>query len=495
MSQINFKLIISLLIAIFLTNIVFSADIFNANGDFSVKIESQNKNVFNDNIKTKYFFTITNNNRLTQDFSILINEQEGFDINLEPKTFSLNKGENKSIELEINANSEFDYSPNVVSPNSIVLVQKDNYVGQFTFPVTISGKEEQVSAAFKLLVDKKEFEDVEYEAKFASNNPTPINPLGYSIQANNIIDEQKVEIKVELGDLVIADFTDTFSKNQNYKVYQAKVGSKIFPGEYRAKITIRAMNENAKSINEWFQIGNVNVIPYKQIIETTESKSNIFKDSFTIRLVNNGNVADTYNKEIEVGFFKSLLFGSSNDNYESSENGIRYEIVLQSGEEKEFTYSYNFLALYIVILVILIIVTHIYIRKTSNPLDVETEIYNIKKETHEGVKSMKVKVGFENIKENELETLKIIFRMPSYLQVKDNSFLLTEPNHVLKGRNQYKLVWDFKRFEKNDSRIVGLELVNKKGILGDIKLPDLEIEVKVNGKIRKYYHGFQIIKG
>lgn len=85
--------------------------------------------------------------------------------------------------------------------------------------------------------------------------------------------------------------------------------------------------------------------------------------------------------------------------------------------------------------------------------------------------------------------------MPSYLNVKENSFLLSEPNHVLRGQNQYKLIWNFKKFEKNDSRIIGFVLINKKGILGDLKLPDLEIEVKSKGKIRKYYNSFPIIKG
>ena len=143
----------------------------------------------------------------------------------------------------------------------------------------------------------------------------------------------------------------------------------------------------------------------------------------------------------------------------------------------------------------MVILSYIIHRKTSNPLDVETELYEIKKDVHEGVKSMKIKIGFENIKESEIDVLKIIFRMPSYLQVKDESFLLTEPNHVLKGSSQFKLEWDFKRFERNDSRIIGFELVNKKGILGDIRLPDLEVEVKVNGKVKRYYTPFEIVRG
>ena len=77
-------------------------------------------------------------------------------------------------------------------------------------------------------------------------------------------------------------------------------------------------------------------------------------------------------------------------------------------------------------------------------------------------------------KESEIDKLKIVFRMPSYLQVKDDSFSLTEPKHVLKGDTQYKLVWDFTRFERGDTRLLGFNLVNKRGILGDVRLPDLD---------------------
>ena len=139
--------------------------------------------------------------------------------------------------------------------------------------------------------------------------------------------------------------------------------------------------------------------------------------------------------------------------------------------------------------------SNIYVRKNSIPLDVEIKLYEIKRDQHEGVKSLKLRIGFENIKESEIETMKLIFKLPSYLNVEDGSFLLTEPNHVLKSKSQYKLTWDFKNFEKNDSRILGFAMVNNKGILGDIRLPDLEFDVKINGKLRKYYKSIPTIRG
>ncbi len=180
---------------------------------------------------------------------------------------------------------------------------------------------------------------------------------------------------------------------------------------------------------------------------------------------------------------------------ETKEGLVSFEVPLEKGGRTEIVYYYNFIPLYVLLFVFAVLFMYIYVRKTSNPLDVEANIYEVKKVKHEGVKSMKVRIGFENIKSEEIENLKMIFRMPNYLSVKDDSFLLTPPKQVLKGSTHYKLVWEFKRFEKDDSRILGFMLVNKKGILGDVRLEDLEFEAKINGRVRKYYSSFPIIKG
>ena len=159
------------------------------------------------------------------------------------------------------------------------------------------------------------------------------------------------------------------------------------------------------------------------------------------------------------------------------------------------TYSFNYLSLYVILFVILVILVYIYVRKNSNPLDVETRVYGVKRVKHEGIKEMKVRFGFENLKASKIDVLKITFRMPAYLHVKEDSFVLTEPNHVLKGTSQYKLIWEFRNFEKNDSRIIGFTLLNKRGVLGDIRFGSLEFEVNVDGKKRKYYETFPTIRG
>jgi hypothetical protein len=181
--------------------------------------------------------------------------------------------------------------------------------------------------------------------------------------------------------------------------------------------------------------------------------------------------------------------------YSRSDSEYEFSSELQPGEQKELYVSLRY-GIIVVILIILIIIFGIraYLQY-KNPLEVDVFLEDIKKVKHEGVKSFKVKIGFENIRREEIDTLKVIFKMPSYLHVKDESFSITPPTKVLKGSNSYKLMWEFKRFEKGDSRILGFELVNSKGILGDIHFEDLELEVTVKGKKSKYYVGIDTING
>ena len=467
----------------------------NENGDFSVVIETQESVVFNDDINGEFTLEVNNNLDSSQDFEVVIFEQKGWNTEVDSEVFNLKSNKEKLITFSYSANSDFDYSTDVISPEEIIISQDDEYSGEFDLPIKIVGENEEVLVKFNVKIEKPDSVPIVFNPRFAISDVSPAYPLDYTIEAKNIGEEISVNVRVELGEYEIANFDDNFSRSLNYKVYETDIDPKIDPKQYEARIIIRYTDDNTNTAQEWFADSLINVVENRQISEIVETKSGFFEDEIMITVKNNGNVFDTYFRDVELGFFERFLFSSDSDDYEKTDKGIRFNIPLEKGETKSITCSINYLALYLLILIVLCIATYWYVRKSSNPLDVETEIYDVDKVEHEGVKSMKVKIGFENIKQSEIDLLRIIFRMPGYLQVKDDSFLLTEPNHVMKGRNQFKLIWNLKRFEKNDSRIIGFALVNKKGILGDIRIPDLEVEVKIHGKIRRYFQSFEVIKG
>ena len=178
------------------------------------------------------------------------------------------------------------------------------------------------------------------------------------------------------------------------------------------------------------------------------------------------------------------------------ENGEHtFSSTVAAGETETFEISFRYGIILLILIVIVIIWGIRTYQEYKNPIEVELKFEKIKKVKHEGIKSFKVKLGFENIRKEEIDTLRVTFRMPSYLHVKDESFSLTPPTKVLKGSSKYKLIWEFKRFEKGDARILGFDLTNSKGILGDIHFEDLEFEVIQKGKTSKYYTKIKTIQG
>jgi hypothetical protein len=497
----NLLFVIALFLSIIATGFSIGTN-YNSQGSFIVSIKNQDETVFNDNIDSTY--TIYIKNRLNKDQNIYINVPKisGFDVKVNPGTnISLKPYEEKKVTLEFTANSNFDYSPNIISPDTIVISQKENYEGNFEFPVTIQSEidnNESVMIKFGLNIVKKEKEPLNFKVRIASNFVSPKEPLKFSILSENLYNKSiKANVYVLLNNEKVLDENIIFSPKNNYDIEQINIPLKYNPGKYDAKVVVR-VKTNTSMINEWFDEKEITIKPYHNLIVSYSEDKNIFVDKFKYNFNNLGNVKENYILNINKSFFKDLFLNINKNNIskiEKTNNNTKIYLTINKGQKISINYEYNYIPLYIILFVIFVIIIYIAYRNNSNPLDVETKIYDIVKVIHEGVKSLKIRIGFENIKEEKIDQIKIIFRMPAYLAIKENSFLLAEPNHVLKGKNQYKLVWIFKNFEKGDSRILGFTLVNSKGILGDIRIPDLEIEIKINGKIRKYYKSFPIVRG
>lgn len=487
------KKLFAVILSILFTFVFANAAIYNEQGDFKVEISTQKQMIFNDNMNSEFVFKVENLKDTQQDFQIVLPNTKGWDISTKYEIFSLNSHETKEVTVYFVANSDFDYSTNLVAPDVIKISQKEDYKGYFEFPIKVSGEAEDVSMKFQIEIEKKEILPVSFSARFAQQTLSPISPLRYSITSENIVNSEEVEITLEVGGQILSRTKETFTKENNYKIFEAKIPTTYVPGTYESRLVIRALGSDGKSAKEWYETKQLDVSAYEKVIAERKYENTFFGEKYSINLTNTGNVKSTFTEEVQTNLFTLIFLGSSQD-YTRVEDGIKFEVPLEKSESKVLSYSYNYMFVYLVFILLAIALAHMYARKNSNPLKIDTRVYEVKKVEHEGIKSLRVKLDFENIKEEQIEELKIIFKMPSYLNVKEHSFLLVEPNHVLKGKDQYKLVWDFKKFEKNDSRILGFTLVNQKGVLGDITLPEIEFEVKVNGKLRKYYEELPVIR-
>lgn len=486
-----FSILIVLLFSIFSVNGI----VFNQNGDFTIELISpQETKISNQDITTSYSFKIKNNLNQNQIINISPQNLFGFDILQNPGMLNLEPNQELDITLIYRANSEFDYQTDIQSSDVIKISLQGSYQGKFDFPILIQSQEDSVSFTLRTeILPVEEIEDL-FLVRIASNQLSPIQPLRYTISAEQIELERELEISVFLNDVEVDSFVKAFSPQSRYEIFEFEISPQLDPAEYNFKVSAKLKREDSSYI-EWVDIQNLNIVNYNPEFQIKEDVSiGLFSNKISLEITNNGNTKDTFTREVEVSTLKQFFF-SANVDYIIEDSTAKLELNIDKGETKTLEYKFNYVSFVIILLTLIVIVIYLVLRKLSNPLAIETKLYDIKKSKHEGVKSLKVQVGFENIKAEEIEDLKVIFRMPTYLTVKDNSFLLTAPKQVLKGATQYKMVWEFKRFEKEDARILGFTMVNSKGILGDVRLEDLEMEVKINGKVKKYYKSFPIIKG
>lgn len=476
-----------------------SADELNENGQYSLTIPEFEKTIYNDDLVFDFSFTIRNNENFDQEIDLVFEELAGWDINTEDLSILLSPNEAKVVEVEFKANSEFEYSKRFSGQDYIKIKLNDGYSGVVYFPVTVLSGDEQVDFVFEGNILSKEDTPVYFIPRISSSKVNPVTPLGFSVESKDLFRNEAAQVEVFIDEEKIYSKEHMFEQNHQYQVYQQMIPENYNPGRYTVELIVRH-ESTSNSAREWNAREQIIVEEYKNLEVESEFSKNLIKDNAKLIISNKGNVDDVYSQEIEHGGFMSLFFGaefaSGKDiDYVSEGNVVTLEVPLEKGESVEIYYYYNFIPLYVILFVIAILIMYIYSRKTSNPLSVETRVYEVKKDSHEGVKSLKLRIGFENIRSEEIDSLKMIFRMPSYLSVKDDSFLLTPPKQVLKGKSHYKLIWDFKRFEKEDSRILGFQMVNSKGILGDVRLEDLEFEVKINGRVKRYYTSFPVIRG
>ena len=469
---------------------VFSIQTYNEQGEFSVFVENRHLEFIERDITHTFTFNISNNLNTKQNFSLNLGDQNGWEQNFEEENFLLNKNSSKEISFTVKTNRDFGYTSKIVGPDETVIKTRDEYVGPYLFPITISGRNENVEVVFEVTIKPP---TSTFEGEIISPVISPNKPLEYSLHASNFKDEISGKVRVELDNIFLSAKELSFTEDTHTQILSSRIPSTIAPSIYSVEIFFEVEEEEGK-ISEWKFSKDIKVEEFKKIIPSITSKRSLLQRRDTISLENIGNVKDTFTKKIPFTWYDRLFFTSSH-NYEIEDNVVVFSIELEQGERFELWYSLNFLGFYLISILIVLIYGIILFRKITGPLDVEVQVHDFKKVLHEGIKSFKIKIGIENLSKREIKKLEVIFKMPVYLKIKPKSFIVLEPKKVLRGRTQYKLLWRFKNLKHNETRIIGFTLVNEKGILGDLNFPDLELNIYKKRKKRTFYSKIPTIKG
>ncbi len=485
---------ISLFLAILLSLSIVGAITINSGDKFSIEVPNSTFHIYSNSLDVKGYFYIINNLDEEQYITIKPQKVSGWDIILSKNKILLKPKEKQKINFEFKANKDFNYRLDIISDNFIKISNKNIYLGTYRFPFDIKGENSSIKIFFDVFVDKETKPPIDFNILIEDKAVTPGNKIKIIIEGKNINKTISSKLRVTLDNLTY-NYKLTFNSKEYIRSIDVPVPT-LQPGVYNLNIDI-VMPRGQVSQLEWKFKEQINILPLNYLVVKKAENENFLREQIIYNITNKGNINSFFKTEIPINILQKLILKTNleSNEYTIENSTLKINKNIPYNTSEEITIIYRYWIIYLVIMTIIILIIIHYIHTNSNPLEVRNKIYGVVKDINEGVKKLKVKIEFENKKERELEEVSIIFRMPKYLAIKQGSFTLVEPNQVLKSRNEYKMIWKFKRFEKGESRIIGFTLINNKGILGDIRLPDLEIQVKKDGKVKRYYKSFPIIKG
>ena len=460
--------------------------------------ENRNTIISTNRDEVEFTFILKNTLNEVQDFNISINPSTSWEINPSNFIISLNPLEQREISFKVFIPDNLGYTRIVDSQGLSKFVLDDDYFGVFNFPIFVDPltNTDTLEVVYRLEVYAPMNLPVDFIIEPSTNRMSPEFDNTLRILAQNLDESGSsitTSISKSIGGVELESQDISFSYIRDIIDVSFQIPSTIEPGVYQRIVRVSLEGDGGRS-QQWQLRDSVEILQFEQLKVTEEENTNLWAVSHNVLIENIGNTNSKYEVSKNFAWYERI-FLSSNVDYSIINSEHVFSVEVLPGEEKNIQISIRYGIILLLLLIILVIVLIKVYLAYKNPLDIDIKFESIKKVKHEGIKSFKVKIGFENIRKEEIDTLRIIFKMPSYLHVKDESFSITPPTKVLKGSNKYKLMWEFKRFEKGDARILGFELVNSKGILGDIHFEDLEFEVISKNNKAKYYTPIETIRG
>jgi hypothetical protein len=458
-------------------------DILVENEDYKLEVLKNSNIILYGELDKIYSFKIEN--KLNQDlnFGITNNFNENWNIRIPPIT-KLKPLEIKILNISLKFKGPIE--------NYVLKEEKENYIllevleitkGDFDFDFFVNSKN-PTNFKLDLKVDKDYLKSLTFNPILEKNSfnigeKFSIELIGPDIskredmELNAYLKNEKLEKNFKVEDLGFSTYKYHFKlpKDLSLKTYDLKFIldynlSDVKNREFTTQIFI-----NPSSILEVVDISN---------------KSFSFWTFKKLKIENKGNLEETYFKRINLGFFESLAF-SSNIKLLKDETSSYFEIKVGIGKSIILEYKYDYsIFLTIIFLTIFLIGLRIYIYLRI-PIDCEIQITEIKRSS-QLIETAKIKIRLENNKQKDFKNSMLILKIPIYIKLFEDSFLTSKPDKILKGRNFYKLVWNFDHFKSFETRYIGFMISNEAKIIGNIELPKLEINLTNENEIQKSYY-------
>ena len=468
-------------------NVLFAKTIVLTEDDnFKVEIEDKQNLIVYGDVKNTYDFIITNKLSNNQVITLKPKEYDGWDYRVLPSSIIIPKNSKKKISITYEFKEDLEqYVLKDSNKDYILLEVLEIEEGVFNFEIDVVGKSTQ-SLNVKLIIDSDYFKNLNFEPKLKTPHISVNQDLVFELFGPDVSKREDLEFSIMLNNKKLENFYSSKDLGFSNYAYFYKIPNSFEANrEYELKIILYYLESKA---NPRVYTTKVFINEYKniEVLDITNETFSIWENR-KVSIKNNGNTKDTYREYINITGVERIFLSSDYD-IQKDDNGFYYfEVFLNPNETKylEYKIEYTLLATIILILIGIALVRFYFYLKI--PLDLEIEISDVKKTQNEGIDSAKIRIKLENFKDNSYDKIHLIVKLPIFLKIFDNSFLIQEPNKLLKGKNFYKLVWELDNVRKFDTRYIGFLISNELRVIADIQIPPIEVQLVQNEKLQSYF--------
>ncbi|MFT7615653.1 MAG: hypothetical protein ACI8Y7_000468 [Candidatus Woesearchaeota archaeon] len=465
------KIVFLLLLCVLLFAVPVAAE-----DTFSVTYKAIKDQIFIDEV-AEFEVTITNHALISQKFSMFTIDplwrvhHEGSVVTLAPK-------EKKTVRVLLDPTRLVDPANAYTVPLTIRPKDGDQ---QTIKPVVVIDTTTRKTYNPSVFVDVEVNEEniivpnevFDVTVRLLNKNRLMIDPLQVTVEATHFSD----------------DFSTQLLSNDGVtKILSFKVDPQTQPGDGQLDIHLSANGEDLGIVKSFTYRVVASAPGFEREVLTNEQK--IFKNTYAVELLNNGNVLSSETIQVELGGIQKYFVTSNQDVVIEDIDGTTYAVfdaTLQPGDSLELSVQSNarpFVFWTLAIIILIVVCTVLYY--TFRTAVVIQKRVHMLRGVEDSTSRLKVVLHIKNRTGKMLENVKVIERTPNITEVdKEFSLGTLKPSKIVSSNARGSLIrWDFVTLEPYEERIITYHVNSKLSILGDINLPDAIVKYDTFGRTR-----------
>lgn len=261
----------------------------------------------------------------------------------------------------------------------------------------------------------------------------------------------------------------------------------------RVYMSIPSKNESYSIIKK-----EISILPYSNVMHTTETESAFLKTTTTVTFNNIGNVRATEPYIMQTTLFRQLFTSAVPEPETIKEAGyrvLRWEPEIASMGTEEIRVTVNYRTIFIVILLMILALISYYLLRS--PITIKKQAKGILHDTEGGVSKVKIILHIKNRTGKVVDNITIVDKIPHIASLEKEFAIGTlHPTKTIRHEKKGTIVkWQITTLEPFEERIISYQIKSKLDIIGSMKLSRAMVKYKnKRGSFSRAYSNVEFTK-